>query len=178
MSRFKATILALVIAAALGLLGARSDLFGDAGERPSGTTAGVRWPLPADARHGRIERVVDGDTVYIEGLGSSRLIGVDTPEVYGGDECYGPQASAYTKRLLPPGTAVDYVRGEEEQDRYGRDLVYVWLRDGRSVNALLVADGYATTLTIPPNTRYERPLAGLERSARQGDRGLWRACAS
>jgi micrococcal nuclease len=153
--------------ALLGLL-----LFGDS-PGPFDSQAGVRWQLPGDARHGQIERVVDGDTVYIAGLGSSRLIGVDTPEVYGGDECYGPQASAYTARLLPPGTPVDYEIGQEPRDRYGRTLVYLWLRDGSSVNAILVANGYATTLTIPPNTRYEQPLADLERQARRYGLGLW-----
>lgn len=31
---------------------------------------------------------------------------IDTPEVYFEPECYGRQASAATKRLLPPGTLV------------------------------------------------------------------------
>jgi micrococcal nuclease len=176
MSRLVPTLIALALAAAIALLGPGSRLFGESGGPPSSTTAGVRWPVPPGARHGRIERVVDGDTVHIEGLGSSRLIGVDTPEVYGDDECYGHAASAYTTRLLPAGTPVQFELGQEPRDRYGRALVYLWLRDGRSVNALLVADGYATTLTIPPNTRYERSLAALERSARRRDRGLWQAC--
>ena len=32
-----------------------------------------------------------------------RLVQIDTPEVYFTPECYGEQASAITKRLLPPG---------------------------------------------------------------------------
>ena len=31
---------------------------------------------------------------------------IDTPEVFFGAECYGPQASAATKRLLPSGARV------------------------------------------------------------------------
>jgi hypothetical protein len=35
-----------------------------------------------------------------------RLVQIDTPEVYFGAECYGRQASATTKRLLPEGVRV------------------------------------------------------------------------
>ena len=35
-----------------------------------------------------------------------RLVQIDTPEVFFGTECYGRQASATTKRLLPEGVRV------------------------------------------------------------------------
>src|SRR5262249_53284055 len=54
----------------------------------------------------RIARVVDGDTVDLTNGAKVRLVQIDTPEVYFGVECYGRRASATTKRLLPPGTAV------------------------------------------------------------------------
>ena len=137
----------------------------------------VRWAVPAGARRARADRVVDGDTLELAGLGSSRLIGVDTPEVHGGRECFGPRASAYVERLVPPGTPVRYALGRDPRDRYGRALVTVWLRDGRALNALLVERGYASTLTIAPNTRYASRLEALERDARRDRRGLWRSCA-
>lgn len=134
-------------------------------------------PAPDGARGGSVERVVDGDTVVLERLGSSRLIGIDTPEVHGGVECYGREASAWVKELLPPGTDVRYAPGVDERDRYGRALVYVWLDDGRSLNGALAAEGYATPLTIPPNVEYEDELARLARGARRAQRGLWAAGA-
>jgi micrococcal nuclease len=117
--------------------------------------------------------VVDGDTVMLTRLGSSRLIGVDTPEVYGGAECYGREASAFARRVLRPGTRTHYVKGVDPRDRYGRTLVYLWLEDGRSFNAMLVEGGYATTLTIRPNDRYAPRLGLLAREARRAGRGLW-----
>ncbi len=118
-------------------------------------------------------RVVDGDTVELGGgLGKSRLIGVDTPEVYGGVECYGPEASAYAKRQLD-GRRVRYTVGREARDRYGRLLVYLWLDDGRSFNALLVSRGYARPLTIQPNGDYADLFASLSRRARERGVGLW-----
>ncbi len=102
-----------------------------------------------------------------------RLIGVDTPEVFGSAECFGAEASAFVERLLPPGTKVRYRLGTEERDRYGRALAYVWLRDGRFLNRLLVARGYAQPLTIPPNVDYADRLRADARAAREAGRGLW-----
>ena len=102
-----------------------------------------------------------------------RLIGVDTPEVYGAVECYGRRASAFVERLLPLGSQVDYRLGAEERDRYGRALAYVWLPDGRFLNRLLVARGYAQPLTIPPNDEYADRFVDAARAARRWGRGLW-----
>jgi micrococcal nuclease len=105
-----------------------------------------------------------------------RLIGVDTPEVYGSVECFGPAASAFTERVLPPGTRVRYRLGVEQRDRYGRALAYLWLRDGRLFNDLLAERGYARPLTIPPNDRYAARFVAAARRARVAGRGLWGAC--
>ena len=124
----------------------------------------------------RVERVVDGDTLVLEGVGKTRLIGVDTPEVFGGVECFGRQASAYARRQLA-GRGVRYTVGREERDRYGRVLVYVWLGDGRSFNALLLSRGYAQPLTVPPNDDYARAFVRLARRARARGEGLWSSAA-
>ena len=83
--------------------------------------------------------VVDGDTVVLSSAGKSRLIGVDTPEVFGRRECFGAEASAFAKRTLPAGMRVAVERDAEPRDRYGRSLIYLTLPDGRSFNELLVA---------------------------------------
>ena len=123
--------------------------------------------------------MVDGDTVELSGVGKARLIGIDTPEVYGGAECFGREASAYAKRQLD-GERVSYTVGRKESDRYGRVLVYLWLADGRSFNALLVSRGYAQPLTIPPNDDYAALFVRLARRARERGVGLWaeRTCYS
>lgn len=132
-------------------------------------------PLPNDARQVRVTRVVDGDTIELAGRGKARLIGVDTPEVYGGRECFGDQASQFTKREVG-GKPVRFTVGREQRDRYGRLLVYVWRADGQSLNARLVAGGYARPLTIRPNDRYAPLFARLSRRARQNEQGLWGRC--
>ncbi|HKP90312.1 MAG TPA: thermonuclease family protein [Thermoleophilaceae bacterium] len=137
---------------------------------------------PRPNRHSAtVQRVVDGDTVRLAGLGSVRLIGIDTPEVYGGRvECFGPEASAFARSVLRGGTRVRYRVGAEPRDRYGRLLAYVWLPDGRLFNAMLAERGYATTLTIPPNDDLAPRFRAAERRARAHRRGMWRrpGCAS
>jgi len=160
------SLLLLVLVLGAGYVSGRLD--GD-----DGSVAGP--PIPDGALSAVVTRVVDGDTVVLAGLGKARLIGVDTPEVYGGRECFGSEASAYSKRMLA-GRRVHYTVGREQRDRYGRLLVDLWLQDGRSFNALLVARGYARTLTIRPNDAYARELARLAQAARDRDGGLWGAC--
>jgi micrococcal nuclease len=153
-TRLLVVLVVVAVAAAGSLLVGRS---GDRGERVAA----------------RVEHVTDGDTVWLTGIGKVRLIGIDTPEVYGQVECYGPQASAFAKRLLPPGRRVTYELGPEERDRYGRALAYVWLRDGRFLNRLLVARGYAQPMTVPPNVEYEDVFVKAAARAREAGRGLW-----
>ena len=115
----------------------------------------------------------DGDTLWLSGIGKVRLIGIDTPEVFGGAECFGREASAFVARTAPIGSEVRYRLGLDERDRYGRALAYVWLRDGRFLNRLLVARGYAQPLTVPPNVEYQDVFVGAARTARAAGRGLW-----
>jgi endonuclease YncB( thermonuclease family) len=74
--------------------------------------------------------VTDGDTIEVRTKGKRRdvrLIGIDTPEVFGGRECGGHEASASMKRLLDRGDGVMLIRdrSQDNRDRYGRLLRYV-----------------------------------------------------
>ena len=121
----------------------------------------------------KVTRHTDGDTLWLSGIGKVRLIGVDTPEVYGEVECSGRQASAFVARLLPIGSAVSFRLGVDERDRYGRALAYVYLRDGRMLNMILVRRGYAQPLTIPPNDQLAPRFVAAARQARRRGVGLW-----
>jgi micrococcal nuclease len=124
-----------------------------------------------------VTRHTDGDTLWLSGVGKVRLIGVDTPEVFGEAECFGREASAFVRRLLPLGTRVEYSLGVERRDRYGRALAYVYTADGRFLNLLLVQRGYAQPLTIPPNDRFAGRFVAAARRAREAHVGLWAAGA-
>jgi micrococcal nuclease len=156
--------LAVVALLAVAAIAGASGL--GAGDEPS------RTPAPGATGEAVVTRVVDGDTAILSTLGRARLIGIDTPEVYGRRECFGAQASAFTKRSLS-GRRVRYEIGAEPRDRYGRALVYIRLADGRFFNELLVAGGYARTLEIAPNVRYAELFRRRAGEAREGRRGLW-----
>jgi micrococcal nuclease len=136
----------------------------------SGSSGGDRV---APAASDEVVRVVDGDTVVLRSAGKSRLIGVDSPEVFGERECFGRDASAFAKRLLRPGLRVEVERDVEEHDRYGRRLIYLRLPDGRSFNELLVAEGFAVPLRVPPNVRHAERFRELASRARKREAGLW-----
>jgi micrococcal nuclease len=123
-----------------------------------------------------VSRVVDGDTIEVSsavgGIADVRLIGVDTPETYGGTEPYGKEASAFTTQRLE-GRQVALEFDVERIDPYGRVLAYVWLPDGKMFNEVLVREGYAQVATFPPNVKYVERFLAAQREARAESAGLW-----
>ena len=93
---------------------------------------------------GIVDHVADGDTLVRRGGETIRLVQIDTPEVYGDSECYGSQASALAKTILPPGTHVRIATDArlDQIDRDGRTLAYVW-KGSSLVNLRLVREGAA-----------------------------------
>lgn len=136
-----------------------------------------------------VTRAVDGDTLVIETGERVRLIGIDTPEMHESNKLYrdsqkthqdihviqdmGRRAYYFTKDLVE-GKRVRLEFDVEKQDKYGRLLAYVYLKDGTFVNAEIVRQGYASLMTIPPNVKYEDLFLKLYREARENRRGLWK----
>lgn len=140
-------------------------------------------PEPAVGGRGRVEKVVDGDTLDVALAGGTervRLLGIDTPESVKPDtpvQCFAKEASTRLRALLPDGTPVRLVRDVEERDRFGRLLAYLYRQpDGLFVNLDLVRGGYAQVLTFPPNLTHAPELERAGRDARRASRGLWGTC--
>jgi micrococcal nuclease len=140
---------------------------------------------PTDPGAATVVEVVDGDTVVVDLSGQHetlRLIGVDTPETVDPDqppECFGAEASAHTKELLPAGTEIRLTRDVEARDRYDRLLVYVErAEDGLFVNLDLVAGGWADDYPYPPNVAHQREFALAVSQARAEGLGLWTTCGN
>lgn len=141
---------------------------------------GARVAAPSSSTILRIDHVADGDTVDLTNGAKIRLVQIDTPEVYFSPECYGKQASAITKRLLPAGTRVRLTvePATDRVDEYGRLLRYVIrTRDGLNVNVYLVRVGAAAPYFYDGRRgRYAALLDRLARRARARHLGLWGAC--
>ena len=161
---------------ALVALVAFADLDSDSGS-PGGDGGGEPGGRSLQAQ---VARVVDGDTIEVrtgDGTEDVRYIGIDTPETVKPEEpvqCFGPQSSAANRRLVE-GRSVRLVFDRERRDIYDRLLAYVYVGD-RFVNAALVREGFARTLTIPPNVAHAGLFHRLARAAGRAGRGLWRAC--
>lgn len=119
----------------------------------------------------RVERVIDGDTIVIEGGERVRYIGIDTPELSPAPEHYAEEARQRNVELVA-GKQVRLERDISDRDRYGRLLRYVYV-DEVFVNAALVQEGYARARDYPPDSKRSIYFARLEREAKRDGRGMW-----
>jgi len=131
---------------------------------------------------GRVVWVVDGDTIHVR-IGSwlekVRYIGVNAPEIPHPDvrgwRDGGTKAQAVNLQLVVRAT-VWLELDARLRDIHGRLLAYAWLeRSGARVmaNGEMIRLGYAQTMTIPPNVRYQSLFLKLQREAREASQGLW-----
>ena len=153
----------------------------------SARVAEVPDGIPAGAQAATVEKIVDGDTLWVRvdepggplpagATHKIRLLEIDTPEsVAPGQpvECGGPQASAFAAQKMPVGSRVPLVADREDLDQYGRFLRYVWTADGEFFNLAAVRSGHATAVLYEPNDAYIDVLRAAEAQARDAGRGLW-----
>jgi len=130
-----------------------------------------------------VVRVVDGDTLVVSIAGREervRLIGVDTPETVHPQKpvkYFGKEASAFTKRMAEGAVVrLETDPGTADRDKYNRLLRYVYLPDGKLLNAEIIAQGYGFAYTNYPFGKMEE-FRKLEREAREASRGLWSEAA-
>lgn len=132
----------------------------------------------------KVIRVIDGDTVELDGGQKVRYIGIDTPELHDPRkkvECFAKEAMEKNKELVE-GKTVRLEKDISEKDMYDRLLRYVYLpseasSSGEFINAQLVKEGYALASTFPPDVTYADFFKSLEREARENKRGLWKTCS-
>ncbi len=136
------------------------------------------------SRNATMIDVVDGDTIDVSIAGHRervRLIGIDTPETKKPDvpiQCFGPEASTFTKSLLPHDMPLHLERDVVARDDYGRLLAYVYRADdGEFVNLVVIRNGYARPLTIAPNSTHADEFGEAARVAEAGNVGLWGECS-
>ncbi len=130
----------------------------------------------------RITKFDDGDTIVVDMNGTDetvRFIGVDTPETHDprkAVQCFGYAAAGFTKNFIGNST----VRLEADplntnRDRYNRLLRYVYLPDGRLVNAEIIKEGYGFAYLSFPFTKAEE-FRQHQVEAREQNKGLWNNC--
>jgi len=156
----------MVLGIALGVLAAKMLGQGprQTWERVVSRTSGAEEEARA------VKKVIDGDTVVIEGGERVRIIGVDAPEL--GEPLYEEAKGFQEKMALGSRVRVDVCK-EEPKDSYGRTLAFVHKGDV-DVGAQLLGQGLARTLFVGPCSRaVAREYRKVEREAFRAGRGIW-----
>jgi len=96
---------------------------------------------------GTCYKVVDGDTIDVEGVGRIRFVGVNTPER--GESGY-QEAKNFVKEMCLGKTVGLNIDDKKNKDKYGRTLAVVYV-DGINLNQELLKKGYAEVMYIPPS---------------------------
>jgi endonuclease YncB( thermonuclease family) len=120
----------------------------------------------------KIQHVIDGDTVKLNDGSSIRLTGFNSFELKDSDWRlqYARKARSRAQELLTETIFV--TPWPASKDRYGRLLGNLWVRESYLAE-VLVAEGLALTVSIPPENRLVGCLFDLEWQARDAKRGVW-----
>jgi micrococcal nuclease len=127
---------------------------------------------PAQAQ---VHRIIDGDTLVLQGGLRVRVLGIDAPEM----EKEGQPAEFLAHKAkavmgdLTRGQTLHLEYDRQRYDHYGRLLAYLFLSDGTFINAELVRQGLARVYFHAPNERYRDRLLAAQREAIEAQRGVW-----
>ena len=135
-----------------------------------------------------VTRVIDGDTIEIEGKIKVRYIGINSPEIYHdttgkktGEQCFANESYLENERLVE-GKEITMVKDVSDKDKYGRLLRYVYVDPSASsgqvifVNEYLITNGYAKIMTIKPDVKYSQQFKIDEKLAKENNLGIWNKC--
>jgi len=113
-----------------------------------------------------VTKIIDGDTVTIEGGERVRLLGIDADER--DYPCYEPAKQRLEELVLNKEVCLE--SDGEDQDQYKRYLRYLIL-DGENINLRLVEEGLAIAYFYPQNVKYRDEITKAEKEARENKIG-------
>lgn len=122
----------------------------------------------------KVVRVIDGDTIEVEGGEKVRYLGVDTPESTTKKECFGKEAAARNRELVE-GKMVRLEKDRRDREKYGRALRFVYIGE-TLVNIELVREGYARVYVLEKSMSHVDDFLKAENEAQEKGLGLWGAC--
>ena len=135
-------------------------------------------PSPGNLPQVAVQRVVDGDTLYLEDGRRIRMIGLNSPELGKRGRADEPFAVAARQRLEALVAASDgrvgVLPGKDDRDDYGRTLAHVYNAQGENLEERLIAEGLGFLVAVAPNVDLVSCQQAAERHARQAGTGLWK----
>ena len=120
-----------------------------------------------------VNRIIDGDTVVIDDGSRVRLTGFNSFELK--DSGWKGRSAREAKRKVTEWLLKKKVRltpWPAAADRYGRLLGNLWLNN-RYLGELLVAEGLALAVSVPPQSALVSCLLSIEEDARKARKGIW-----
>lgn len=113
-----------------------------------------------------VTKVIDGDTVIVEGGYHVRLVGIDADE--SGYPCY-EEAKSYLEGLVL-NKEVRLEKDKTDVDQYDRCLRYIFL-DEQNINLQLVKEGQAICRFYEPDIKYREECTVVEKEAIENEIG-------
>jgi len=121
-----------------------------------------------------VTKIIDGDTVVVEGGYHVRLLGIDADE--SGFLCYGEAKTRLEELVL--NKEVKLEKDQTDVDQYDRCLRYIFL-DDENISLQLVKEGLAIARFYPPDVKYQNEIIQAEKEAMDGKVGCkWSASAA
>ena len=120
---------------------------------------------------GTVTRIIDADTVELNGKISVRLNGISCPEK---NEKFSKEAIDYlTQNALNQKAALEY-QPHYPKDTYGRTLAFVFI-NGHHLNEQLVRQGYCAAAIYSKRAKliYQDELQTAQDQAKQEKLGRW-----
>jgi len=108
-----------------------------------------------------------------------RLIGINAPEL-GKDGAPDQPVAARARAglaALVEKRRVTLVLGRERHDHYGRLLAHILLPDGSDAERILLREGLAWAVAVPPDVGKISLYLAAEKEARAAGRGVWGVAA-
>lgn len=121
-----------------------------------------------------VTKIIDGDTLMVkinDKETAVRLIGIDTPE---SGQCFGKEATNRAKELMEnKKVKLEADETQDDKDKYGRLLRYIYLEDGTFINKKLIEDGVAKEYTYKIAYKFQTEFKSDQKAAEEKKVGLW-----
>ncbi|MCY0905021.1 thermonuclease family protein [Arthrobacter sp. H14-L1] len=128
---------------------------------------------------GEVVRIVDGATLVVtinKRDQTVHLLNVDTPQPKDASspvECLEPEAEAYLKSTMPPGSHITMELDDPIPDQSGRILAAVYNESGQLVDAGVARKGLGIPVSSGANTKYLATVRAAHDEARAAGIGLF-----
>jgi endonuclease YncB( thermonuclease family) len=108
-----------------------------------------------------VTKIIDGDTVIVEGGETIRLLGIDCDEK--GKKCYANATKRIEELLLGKNVVIE--SGAEDKDQYDRSLRYIFLNE-KNINVQMVEEGFCVARFVgSENDKYKSEIQEAESNA-------------